>query len=197
MDLSEGMVRSDGCGEGEGLEPLGRYMGYENCQGMKSMTNNVLRPIGIIRTPFKEPTGTPIQASAGKGIEARIEIFPEFLEGIKDLDGFSHIIILFHFHLSKGYSLSVRPYMDDVERGLFATRAPARPNQIGLSIVRLEKVEGNTLHIKDVDIVDGTPLLDIKPYTHEFDIRGDIRIGWLEGKILKLSKTTDDGRFVD
>jgi len=181
------------------------------------LTDDVLRPIGTIRTPFKEPKGTPIQASAGKDVEGTIEIFPEFLEGLKDLDGFSHIVLLFQFHLSKGYNLSVRPFMDDVERGLFATRAPARPNQIGLSVVRLVKVEGDILHIKDVDIVDRTPLLDIKPYTREFDIRGDIRIGWLERKIQRMSfdirgdirigwlerkiqrmsKTTDDGRFID
>ena len=160
------------------------------------MSNDALRPIGVIRTPFKEPKGTPIQASAGKDVEATIEVFPEFEEGLKDLDGFSHIVVLFHLHLSKGYSLTVTPFMDDVERGVFATRAPARPNQIGLSIVRLEKVEGNVLHIKDVDMVDGTPLLDIKPYTREFDAREDIRIGWLEGKVQRLSKTTDDGRFI-
>jgi tRNA-Thr(GGU) m(6)t(6)A37 methyltransferase TsaA len=160
-------------------------------------TDDVLRPIGIIRTPFKEPKGTPIQASAGKDVEGTIELLPEYLDGVKDLDGFSHIVLLFKFHLSKGYSLSVRPFMDDIDRGVFATRAPARPNQIGLSIVRLEKVEGNVLHIKDVDIVDGTPLLDIKPYTREFDIREDIRIGWLEGKVQMMSRTTDDGRFID
>jgi tRNA-Thr(GGU) m(6)t(6)A37 methyltransferase TsaA len=160
------------------------------------LTDGLLRPIGFIKTPFKEPRGTPIQASAGKDVEGTIEILPEFQEGLKDLDGFSHIVLLFHLHLSKGYSLTVTPFMDDVKRGVFATRAPARPNQIGLSIVRLVRVEGNVLHIKDVDIVNGTPLLDIKPYTREFDIRDDIRIGWLEGKVQKMTKTTDDGRFI-
>jgi len=152
--------------------------------------------IGIIHSPFKESKGVPIQPSASKGVEGYVEIFPEFVPGLKDLDGFSHIILLYHFHLSKPFSLLVKPYLDDKHHGVFATRAPARPNPIGLSIVQLLSIEKNILHIRDVDIVDGTPLLDIKPYVPQFDERENVRIGWLEDNIAKLPKSKDDGRFV-
>ena len=121
-------------------------------------------PIGIMHSPFKEPKGTPIQPNAAKDIEGMVEIFPEYQRGLKDINGFSHIVLIYHFHLSKNYSLEVKPYMDDNLHGLFATRAPARPNPIGLSVVRLIKVEKNKLYIKDIDVVDGTPLLDLKPF---------------------------------
>jgi len=154
------------------------------------------RPIGIIHSPFKEPKGTPIQPKAAKGIEGMIELFPEYQRGLKDIEGFSHIILIYHFHLSTKYSLEVKPYMDDKLHGLFATRAPARPNPIGLSVVRLTEVKRNNLYIKDVDIVDGTPLLDIKPFVSEFNSEGIIKKGWLEKKIRKLPDSKDDGRFV-
>lgn len=152
--------------------------------------------IGIIRSPFGSPEGTPIQPKGALGVPGTVEVFPEYAEGLKDLEGFSHIILVYHFHLVKSSSLTVRPYMDDETHGVFATRAPKRPNPIGISVVRLERVEGNVLHIRDVDVVDGTPLLDIKPYVPEFDVRGVERIGWLEEKIRRLSKAKDDGRFV-
>jgi len=153
------------------------------------------KPIGIIHSPFKEVKGMPIQPTAAKGIKGSVEIFLEYAEGLKDIEGFSHIILIFHFHLSGKASLKVKPFMDNQPRGLFATRAPSRPNPIGLSIVRLVNVEERTLHIKDVDIVDGTPLLDIKPYVAGFDSREDIKIGWLEENIHKLPSSKDDGRF--
>jgi tRNA-Thr(GGU) m(6)t(6)A37 methyltransferase TsaA len=156
-----------------------------------------LRPIGVIRTPFKKPQGTPIQPPAGRDHVGTVEVLPEYEEGLKDLEGFSHIILVYHFHLSKETPLTVRPFMDNVDHGVFATRAPSRPNPIGVSTVRLEKVEGNILHIRDVDIVDGTPLLDIKPYTPEFEEREGVRIGWLEGNIDRLPRTRDDGRFIE
>ncbi len=156
----------------------------------------VYRPIGVIRTPFKSPVGVPIQPSAGRGVRGVVEVFPEYVEGLKDLEGFSYIILIYHFHLVKRYSLRVTPYMDSEARGVFATRAPARPNPIGISIVKLVKIEGNKLYIEDVDIVDGTPLLDIKPYVPEFDYRPNARIGWLERRVKKLKDTRDDGRFV-
>jgi tRNA-Thr(GGU) m(6)t(6)A37 methyltransferase TsaA len=155
------------------------------------------KPIGIIHSPFKEPKGTPIQPAGAKGINGTVDIFPEYAEGLKDIEGFSHIILLYHFHLSKRSALIVKPYMDNEAHGVFATRGPSRPNPIGISIVRLVKVEGNTLHIQDVDIVDGTPLLDIKPYVPEFDVREVARIGWLEKRVHKLSASRDDGRFTD
>lgn len=153
------------------------------------------KAIGIIHSPFKEPVGVPIQPSASKGIKGEVEIFPEYVEGLQDLDGFSHIILIYHFHLSKRSSLKVKPYMDDKLRGVFATRAPSRPNTIGISVVRLEKIKGNILYIQNLDVLDGTPLLDIKPYVPEFDEREVIRIGWLEKGIHKLPKSKDDGRF--
>ncbi len=153
------------------------------------------KPIGIIHSPFKEPKGTPIQPSGAKGINGTVEIFLEYAQGIKDLEGFSHIILIYHFHLSKKSSLKVKPYLDDEVHGVFAMRGPSRPNPIGISAVRLLRVEGTTLHIQDVDIVDGTPLLDIKPYVPEFDMREVGRIGWLEKKVQKLCATKDDGRF--
>ena len=152
-------------------------------------------PIGIIHSPFKEPKGTPIQSAAAEGIEGTVEIFSEYVEGLKDLEGFSHIFLIFHFHLSKEPSLKVKPYMDDEAHGVFAMRGPSRPNAIGFSIVRLVRIVANILHIQDVDIVDSTPLLDIKPYIPKFDIRVTEEIGWLEKNIHKLSKSKDDGRF--
>jgi tRNA-Thr(GGU) m(6)t(6)A37 methyltransferase TsaA len=153
--------------------------------------------IGIIHSPFKEPKGTPIQPAGSKGINGIVEIFPEYTEGLKDIEGFSHIILLYHFHLSKGATLIAKPYMDSETHGVFAMRGPSRPNPIGISVVRLVKVEGNTLQVQDVDIVDGTPLLDIKPYVPEFDVREVAKIGWLEKRVHKLSASRDDGRFTD
>ncbi|HEX68506.1 MAG TPA: tRNA (N6-threonylcarbamoyladenosine(37)-N6)-methyltransferase TrmO [bacterium] len=156
----------------------------------------VYKPIGIIYSPFKEPKGTPIQPAGAKGVKGRVEVFPEYAEGLKDIEGFSHIILIYHFHRVKGYKLRVKPFMDDNFHGVFATRAPARPNPIGISVVKLLKVEGNILYVEDLDIVDGTPLLDIKPYVPEFDKREGIKIGWLEKNVHKLSQSRDDERFV-
>jgi tRNA-Thr(GGU) m(6)t(6)A37 methyltransferase TsaA len=155
------------------------------------------KPIGIIHSTFKEPKGTPIQPAGAKGINGIVEIFPEYAEGLTDIGGFSHIILIYHFHLSKGSSLIAKPYMDDEMHGVFAMRGPSRPNSIGISVVHLIKVEGNRLHVRDVDIVDGTPLLDIKPYVPKFDMRQVERIGWLESNVHKLSESKDDGRFAE
>lgn len=159
------------------------------------MEKIVYKPIGRIISPFKEAKGTPIQASAGGAARGKIELFPEYIEGLKDLDGFSHLILLYHFHKAGEPSLIVKPFLEDEEHGIFAVRAPSRPNSIGLSIVRLLKIEGNILHIDDLDILDGTPLLDIKPYVPEFDNRDNVKSGWLEKNVDKLSSTQDDGRF--
>lgn len=152
-------------------------------------------PIGIIHSPFKSPEGTPIQPSAAKGVRGEVDVYSEFAEGLEDLAGFSHIILLYHFHLSKKYNLKVKPFLDDEHHGLFATRAPARPNPIGLSVVRLTKIDNATLHVQDIDIIDKTPLLDIKPYVPEFDVRAVDKIGWLEKKTKEIKKAADDGRF--
>lgn len=152
-------------------------------------------PIGVVHSPFKEPRGTPIQPAGAKDVNGTVEVYPEYVEGLKDVDGFSHIILIYHFHLSKETSLKEKPYMDEEAHGVFAVRGPSRPNPIGISIVRLTKIEENTIHIEDVDIVDGTPLLDIKPYVPEFDIREVEKIGWLDKNVHKLTTTKDDGRF--
>jgi len=154
-------------------------------------------PIGIIHSPFKEPKGTPIQSAGAKGIEGTVEIFPEYVEGLKDLEGFSHIVLIYHFHLLKKFSLQVKPYLEDKVHGVFATRAPSRPNHIGLSIVRLTGIEENTLYIQELDIIDGAPLLDIKPYVPEIDVRDVERIGWLEKVVHGVSGVKDDGRFME
>ena len=155
------------------------------------------KPIGTIYSPFKEPLGVPIQTSGAKGIEGSVEVFAEFLEGLKDIDGFSHIILIYYFHLSKKPSLLVTPFMDKHQHGIFATRAPARPNPIGFSVVKLEKVEGNLLLVKDIDIVNGTPLLDIKPCVPQFDFSKVTKTGWLENNVQNLANTKDDGRFTE
>jgi tRNA-Thr(GGU) m(6)t(6)A37 methyltransferase TsaA len=152
-------------------------------------------PIGWIHSPYKKPLGTPIQSSAARGVQGSVEIYKKYMEGIVDLEGFSHIVLIYHFHLSGRPALSVKPFLDENYHGLFATRAPARPNPIGLSIVQLKKVRGTTLHILDVDIVDRTPLLDIKPYIPQFDMRTGCRIGWLRDNIGKMNTAADDGRF--
>ena len=153
------------------------------------------KPIGIIHSPFQEVNGTPIQPAGAKGINGNVEVFSEYAEGLKDLGGFSHIILLYHFHLSGEPRLIVTPFMDSIQRGVFSTRSPRRPNPIGLSVVRLIRIEKNILHIQDIDIIDGTPLLDIKPYVPDFDIREVQRFGWLENNIHKLRDAKDDGRF--
>jgi tRNA-Thr(GGU) m(6)t(6)A37 methyltransferase TsaA len=155
------------------------------------------RPIGIIHTPYKIPQGTPIQPLASKGVEADVEVFEKYSEGLADLGGFSHIYLIYHFHLSKKFSLKVKPFLDDESHGLFATRAPSRPNAIGLSIVELIGREKNTLRVKNIDVLDGTPLLDIKPYVPGFDIRKVHKIGWMEKKIKNLDAAEDDGRFAE
>jgi tRNA-Thr(GGU) m(6)t(6)A37 methyltransferase TsaA len=150
-----------------------------------TMEEIIYRPIGTIHTPFKGVKGTPNQPSAGKDVEGIIEIQPEYIGGLSDIEGFSHIILIFHFHLSLGYSLRVKPFRHDHFRGVFATRSPKRPNPIGISVVRLVKVEGGKIHVKDVDIVDGTPLLDIKPYIAQDRQKVD-RIGWLSERENKV-----------
>ena len=160
------------------------------------MTDITYKQIGTIHSPFKEPKGVPIQPSAATGIDGTVEVFPKYVEGLKDLDGFSHIFLLYHFHLSGDAHLEVRPFMDERTHGVFSTRAPSRPNPIGLSVVRLMGIEGNLLRVRDVDIVDGTPLLDIKPYVPEFDIKTVQRKGWLEENVGKLPESKDDGRFI-
>jgi tRNA-Thr(GGU) m(6)t(6)A37 methyltransferase TsaA len=141
-----------------------------------------VKPIGIIHSPFKSVEEAPIQPSRSQAT-GKIEIFEEYEKGLEDIEGFSHIILIYWFHKSKGYSLKVKPFLDTQLRGLFATRAPKRPNQLGLSVVRLLKRRENILTVKGIDVVDGTPLLDIKPYVPDFEPLEKTEIGWLKGKI--------------
>src|SRR4030042_4120429 len=149
------------------------------------------KPIGIVHSPFRRSRNVPIQSVASKGIKGSIEVAREYFEGLKALEGFSHIILIYHCHLSSHYSLTVKPFLDENLHGVFSTRAPARPNPIGVSVVRLTKVEDNVIHIQDLDIRDGTPLLDIKPYVPQFDNRKATRIGWLKDNIKNLKAVQD------
>jgi tRNA-Thr(GGU) m(6)t(6)A37 methyltransferase TsaA len=152
-------------------------------------------PIGTIHSPFKRIEGMPIQPAGASSVQGRVELLPAYVEGLKDLDGFSHIVLLYHFHRVKDVNLIVTPFMDTQTRGVFSTRAPRRPNPIGLSVVKLLGIDGSTLHIENVDILDGTPLLDIKPYVPEFDQYAVDRIGWLEGSRSNVQEKRSDRRF--
>ena len=154
-----------------------------------------LRPIGTIHSPFKKIEGMPIQPSAAKGIKGHIIIREDFVEGLCDLDGFSHIYLLYYFHLSNSYTLKVIPFLDNEHHGVFSTRAAKRPNPIGLSVVKLNKIKLNVLHIENVDIIDGTPLLDIKPYVQEMDEISQYKLGWLSKYMKDLNQKNSDTRF--
>jgi tRNA-Thr(GGU) m(6)t(6)A37 methyltransferase TsaA len=152
-------------------------------------------PIGIIHTPFTAREDMPIQPVGAAGVEGSVEVFEEYRPGLKDLDGFSHVILLYHFHRSQGFKLQVVPFLDTVERGLFATRAPRRPNQIGLSVVELARIDAGVLYVRNVDMLEGTPLLDIKPCVPEFDATAEIRTGWLAEARHRAAERRSDGRF--
>ena len=152
-------------------------------------------PIGVVHSPFKERKGTPIQPSRSDGARGTVEVFPEFAEGLSDLDGFSHIYLLCHLHRSTQWRPKVVPFLDTEARGLFATRAPCRPNPIGLSVVKLLSIDDNVLSIEDLDLLDGTPVLDIKPFVGEFDERTNVRTGWLEAARVRRERADD--RFSD
>jgi len=137
-------------------------------------------PIGELRTPYQSKSGVPIQGGLNPESRGRAEVFPRFEAGLQDTEGFSHLILLYVFHESQGYDLLCRPYMEEALHGVFAVRAPRRPNPIGLSVVRLERREGPVLHLAEVDMLDRTPLLDIKPFSPRFDHRNGARSGWME-----------------
>lgn len=153
------------------------------------------KPIGTIKSPFDKLEGMPIQPAGAIGVSGTVEIRPKYQSALKDLEGFSHIILIYHFHKSTGFKLHVTPFMDTVKRGLFATRAPKRPNPIGISVVKLTRIEENILHITNVDILNNTPLLDIKPFVPDFDSAYDIRTGWLEEAAKQVQHKRSDTRF--
>jgi tRNA-Thr(GGU) m(6)t(6)A37 methyltransferase TsaA len=152
-------------------------------------------PIGIIHSPFKDLEEMPIQPSGKASSEGAAEIFAEYLPGLKDLDGFSHVILIYYLHAVKRVDLQVTPFLDEQPRGIFATRAPTRPNPIGLSIVRINRVKGTKIFLSDIDILDGTPLLDIKPYVPDFDQPDEVKIGWLQSAKAKVRGQKSDDRF--
>ncbi len=152
--------------------------------------------IGIIHSPHRERRGAPIQPAGADAFKGEIEVYPEFQEGLADLNGFERIILLYHFHLSEGFELMTKPFLDDQKRGLFSTRAPKRPNSLGLSIVRLIGIEKNILHVQGVDMVDNTPLIDIKPYVPQFDAFPGSRAGWIDAARLSAQSVRADDRFI-
>lgn len=155
------------------------------------------RPIGIIRTPFTELAGMPIQAAAAARVPGRVELVDGLAPAVADLDGFSHLTLIYHLHRVRDPRLTVVPFLDDRPHGIFATRSPARPNPIGLSTVRLVSIDGTVLQIEDVDMLDGTPLLDLKPYLPAFDDRPGARVGWFAERLDDLASTVSDQRFAD
>jgi tRNA-Thr(GGU) m(6)t(6)A37 methyltransferase TsaA len=159
------------------------------------MENILFNPIGIIHSSYKKTEGMSIQPASAKGSKVSIEIFSEFTEGLKDIERFSHIILIYHFHQSNGFDLEVKPFLDENKHGVYATRAPARPNPIGLSEVRLVGRVENILDIENIDILDKTPLLDIKPYVPDFDAIDGVTISWLANSKHKISNAVNDGRF--
>jgi tRNA-Thr(GGU) m(6)t(6)A37 methyltransferase TsaA len=159
------------------------------------MIEITFHPIGVIHSPFQDLAEMPIQPGGGTSAPGTVEVYPEYVPGLKDLEGFSHIILLYYLHKVNRVQLSVVPFLDTEPRGVFATRAPVRPNPIGLSVVPLMKIEGHILSVDQLDILDGTPLLDIKPYVPGFDHQPDVRIGWLEHARGTVESTRSDDRF--
>lgn len=155
----------------------------------------VYRPIGVVRSPFEDVQGMPIQPAGCPGVRGEVRVLPRYAEGLEGLEAFSHIILIYHFHRTERAALTVVPFLDSREHGVFSTRAPTRPNGIGLSVVRLEARDGNILRVRDVDILNGTPLLDIKPYVPEFDRVPAERIGWYAEVKKKANAARSDGRF--
>ncbi|HEX3019894.1 MAG TPA: tRNA (N6-threonylcarbamoyladenosine(37)-N6)-methyltransferase TrmO [Chitinispirillaceae bacterium] len=160
------------------------------------MNQIIINPIGTIHTPHTDIKGMPIQPLAAAGIKGYIELLPEYVDGLKDLDGFSHVILIYHFHKINGYELVVTPFMDTEKRGIFSCKAPKRPNAIGISTVRLLGIDGNRLQIEEVDMLDGSPLIDIKPFYPRYDNRENVKIGWLENnRDMSLVRLRADERF--
>jgi tRNA-Thr(GGU) m(6)t(6)A37 methyltransferase TsaA len=155
----------------------------------------VFKPIGIIHSPFRKLEEMPIQPSSESSGQGTVEIFPEYVDGLQDLNGFSHVYLLYHFHEMRQSRMRVIPFLDTEPHGIFATRAPSRPNPIGLSLVKMVFIKDNLIYVEHIDVLDGTPLLDIKPYAPEFDQANDVRIGWLERAKGQIRTQKSDGRF--
>ena len=156
-----------------------------------------LESIGTIHTEFTKIEGMPIQPTGAKGVKGKIVIKDKYVDGLKDLEEFSHINILYLLHKVDGYLLEVKPFMDNNTHGVFATRSPKRPNRIGSSVVKIDKIEGNTVYVSNIDVLNETPLLDIKPYVPQLyeDTIDELRIGWFETKHQKAKSQKSDDRF--
>lgn len=155
-----------------------------------------VEPIGVIRTPFTSLEDMPIQPGGGRDVLGELIIEPHYSEGLADLDGFSHLYLIYLFHRVADTKMSVIPFLDDKPRGVFATRAPVRPNHLGLSVVELVEVAGCRVKVKNLDVLDNTPLLDIKPYIEQFDGVAESRSGWMEAVREEVEEKRSDGRFV-
>ncbi|MEF8808156.1 tRNA (N6-threonylcarbamoyladenosine(37)-N6)-methyltransferase TrmO [Natronomonas sp.] len=154
-------------------------------------------PIGVIRTAFESPEGMPIQPVGDAAVEGTVELEEAYADGLRDLDGFTHCILLYHFHASDdAASMEVEPFLNDEKRGVFATRAPQRPNPIGLSVVEIESITDETVTVNGIDVVDQTPLLDIKPFVPEFDVPADVDTGWLTASESTIHSKEADERFL-
>lgn len=162
---------------------------------MKEFMEIILKPIGVIHSAFHQLEGMPIQPTSSASSPGVIEVYPEFVEGIKDLDGFSHLYLIYFFHKTGQAKLLVTPFLDKEPHGVFATRAPSRPNPIGLSLVEVSRIEPPIIHVSQIDVLDGTPLLDIKPYIPEFEPLSHVRIGWLEQARQRIHMQISDKRF--
>lgn len=156
---------------------------------------HTINSIGTIHSPYQNIEDMPIQPKGAATVEGYIAVDEEYVAGLKDLDGFSHVYLLYSFHKVTRTELLVTPFMDTQERGVFATRSPLRPNHIGISIVRLVRIDGNKIVVSGIDIVDGTPLLDIKPYIEKFDAVKESRSGWLKSSDAEISNMRSDNRF--
>lgn len=154
-----------------------------------------MEPIGFIHSPYTETANMPVQPRGAAGVMGEIHLKPELAEGLKDLEGFSHLYLIYQFHQAGPTRLSVVPFLDKTPRGVFATRSPLRPNGIGLSVVRLVAVKGSVVVIEGVDVLDGTPLLDLKPYIPAFDRVEEARSGWMEASEQEVAQTRSDDRF--
>ena len=152
-------------------------------------------PIGYFESPHKDVKGMPIQPVGAKGVRGIVTVLPEFADGLADLDGFSHVIVLYHLHKIRGHELTVTPFLDTRMHGIFATRSPKRPNAIGLSVMQLNAVEDGVVFLENVDVLDGTPVIDIKPYVPTFDVWPAPRIGWFEGRSSNAEHHRSDARF--
>jgi tRNA-Thr(GGU) m(6)t(6)A37 methyltransferase TsaA len=145
-----------------------------------------LKPIGVIHSPFKRNEDVNVKKFADPQgfdqIQGELEIFNEYVEGLKDTEGFSHLIVIYVFHKSEGYQLQTKPFLDDKLRGVFSTRTPHRPNPLGMTVVKILERDGNILKVSGIDMLEGSPILDIKPYTSR-DQKSLIRLGWLEDKM--------------